>query len=318
MNILREIVSDIPTDNAKALFEFMRNIPEEYVPRIQDALTNAVRVAGDPYATSEQYSAVDEQLAGVQQRIGQDVFDALRNEIKERLEGRWSSAASSGVDLGLIGTSEYELSREVELGKPIKTPDGGYKAPPPTDVLELAEGIRRKTTPGYWPNWSVLGAIGGIVGVFAAGALFLGRGEDGRRVTNAIRDAQQSVETAQVLGRAYLSTSDVERLTKALRTPEAVRIHRPAALPPVVAAVAAQPAAVAIEFKNGTQHNFTAPFGDVYREMPPAAQEDLQATVAAPPEPPAAPAAPARRCTRSNAWNVDHREVSRISVGVAC
>jgi hypothetical protein len=136
----------------------MMNIPREYVPRIEEAISDAVRVCGDPNSTREQYEALTRQLAVLQHRAGTDTVKALRGELEERLRARWLEAGRSGIDIPQ------------------------YVAPRINDLLARAERGREMVRASYWTRSNTALALGGAFAV-AAGAVFLGGVKEGENLS---------------------------------------------------------------------------------------------------------------------------------------
>jgi hypothetical protein len=253
----------------KSFAQFMRNIPGGYVPRIEEALSDAVRVLGDPAATREQYDVVAGKLSLLQHRVGRDTVTALQGEIEERLKARWQEAGRADIDIPQ------------------------YVKPKINDLLARVERGRAMANPSYWTHSNAMLTLGGAFAL-VAGVVFLGGVREGETLAGLVQNVMRSAQLSSAMVRARVSADDFGRLTTRLQAPATVSVPTPA-LPAQVAAVAQQPAAVAIERHDGTVERSTTTFGEVYRALPSRLQDEVKDAIPAAPEP---PAPSSRKCTR--------------------
>ena len=252
----------------RAFSEFIRNIPREYVPRVEETLSEAVRIFGDPSATEEHYNALATRLDALQHRVGTDTLRALEGELREQLERRWREAARAGIDIPR------------------------YVPPGINDLLRRAEGARARIASGRWLPSNLGTAAAGAFAILV-GVVFLGSVDEGRQIAASVQNAMNQAQSASAIIRAQLSPADFEGVANRIRAPVGAGVPA-SALPPAVAALADQPVAVAIEPRDAPVETYILPFADFYDRLPRRVQEDV--TDAIPPPPPASETR--RTCTR--------------------
>jgi hypothetical protein len=71
----------------KAFIEFMSNIPKEYIPEIENHITNAAKVLSDPNTTYETCNQLSKQLDELNKKVGINSAQAWQEELKEHFEG---------------------------------------------------------------------------------------------------------------------------------------------------------------------------------------------------------------------------------------
>lgn len=239
---------------------FMAKIPQEYVPRVEQAISDACRVLGDPSWTSDQADRVHRQLGDLQSKVGIDSLNALKREIEQRLHNQWAEAGHSG--------------QLVEK----------YLAPRVNDLLARTENARLMTQPAYWSalkamSGTKLMVFGGIVmGVFVvSGGL-----KEGHDVLSNINWLFQSAEIANI----NLNASEFRTFTSRVRTATSIAAPTPqvAALPAPVAVAAQVPIAVTIRERDKPEETYVVPLGHLYEAAPPAIQREINSSTSSPPQ----------------------------------
>ncbi|HEX8139251.1 MAG TPA: hypothetical protein VF544_16940 [Pyrinomonadaceae bacterium] len=119
----------------KHFAKYMSKIPAEYLPRIEQSITRAAQVIGDPNSTSESYDAITRELAVIQKALGKGAAEAWQGEVAERLKATWIEAGRDGI----------ELQRQV--------------MPKITNVMKSAEKLRKPLQLSAW------GAVAGKLAI---------------------------------------------------------------------------------------------------------------------------------------------------------
>jgi len=250
-----------------ALKSFLVSIPQKLVPRVEKAITDAATAIRD--GSEQEYEAVAQELAKIQQETGKDVTKALADEIREELLRRWRAAGlaeSEFVDFARprlikIFRMAENLRKQYESGANKGKHSG-------TNLTAKLHGVR-----SFPP---ALGAV--VVGVLIF-AYATGKHE-AEQLHVGLQNLERQISLDDSMRQIYVSTSDFQRLADRLSPPAVDAAPSPEAaapLPMAIAAVAAEPVKVEIsDSSGGVIVRRTLPAAEVYEALPEPAQEEME------------------------------------------
>jgi len=243
--------------------DFIQKIPTQYIPRIEQAISDACRVLGDPNATSKDYDTVSHKLTDLQQRIGHDSLSALKKEIEARLKQR-------GV---------------------------GYVAPRVNDLLSRTENVRKMTNPGYWEplKHTAISKLMLFGGFLASVFVISGSLHQGNQVLSEIDRQIRSAELPAAIANVTLPTAEFSAFHRRIRAAIDVVSSSPqASLPSNASTADDMPVRVTVTRSTGDVDSYVLPFRPVYNASPPEVQEQMRSPLGS--LAPASSASPPRRC----------------------
>ncbi|MFL5386254.1 MAG: hypothetical protein ACJ8GN_27370 [Longimicrobiaceae bacterium] len=284
-----------------AFTQFMARIPAEYLPEVQQAITDAVSTLANPVPTGAEHQAILDRLQGLQEQIGADVAQAAAEEwvevIEERLTSWWTERLiEQGMSPAEVAEKASRLVR-----------------PRVNDLLSYVESVRTTVQSGYvepaarfaWVKVTALAAGAAGLLSFAVftgvqrGGSAAGFAEDLRVDADAARQAQEfrarEREVAEALADIQVAGAEFDRMANLLTPPAVVEprsvvappvtlqragpspLSPPAVLPPVVAA---QRVAVAVARPNQPMMHSQTTVGKFIAAMPSPQREETAAVVA--------------------------------------
>ena len=181
----------------KSFTKLMTKIPERYFPDVEQVISRACEVVGDPSATPSDYDSVERELNRIDRTVGLDSVNAWRDELAARLR--------------------------------VRTPDV-------IRVLEMSEKVRKaaQSSTGralwrhlkwWWWRYASVAAITGLGGMVISSGLQ--QGAAFRYSMQNIRDQQRSWKMQMQLADSARTMRELSQLSRPHYVPSPVQLAIP-------------------------------------------------------------------------------------------